>query len=351
MKSFSQTKRETRMLRLSLIVLLGSLAAVLLSACGAGVPASQAGSLVIYSGRSESLVAPIIEDFAAATGIDVQVRYGSSSEIAATLLEEGGNSPADLFFAQDSGALGAVADAGLLAELPEEVLSLVDSSFASPEKLWVGISGRARVVVYNTERLSPEDLPADMWGFTEPEWKGRIGLPPSNGSFQTMVTGMRQIWGEADTRSWLEGIMANEPIFYEKNTPMVAAVAAGEVDIGFVNHYYLHRFIAEEGEAFTARNYFLPAGGPGSLIMLAGAGRLASGENKANAIAFLNFLLSQEAQKYFAEQTFEYPLIAGVQLASELIPLSELNVPSISPGQLSDIRGTVMLLQEVGMLP
>lgn len=316
-----------------------------------GDASGEPGSLVIYSGRSESLVAPIIAQFASATGIEVQVRYGSTSEIAATLLEEGENSPADIFFAQDPGGLGAVADAGLLAPLPADLLALVDARFASPDGDWVGISGRARVIVYNTETLSPEQLPADLWGFTEPEWKGRIGLPPTNGSFQTMITAMRQLWGEDETRAWLEGILENEPIYYENNTATVAAVASGEVEVGFVNHYYLYRFLAEEGEGFPARNFYLSDAGPGSLVMVAGAGRLAAGQNSANALRFLEFMLSPVAQQYFASQTFEYPLVEGVNTSRELIPLAELNVPEISLGDLADLAGTVNLLQEVGMLP
>ncbi|MCA9993099.1 MAG: extracellular solute-binding protein, partial [Anaerolineales bacterium] len=179
------------------------------------------GQLVIYSGRSESLVAPIIAQFAAATGIDVQVRYGDTAELAATLLEEGANSPADLFFAQDPGGLGAVQSAGLLATLPADTLARVPARFAAADGQWVGISGRARVVVYNTETLTPADLPDDMWGFTDPAWQGRIGWAPTNGSFQAMVTAMRSVWGEAQTREWLAGIQANDPIVFEKNTPIV----------------------------------------------------------------------------------------------------------------------------------
>lgn len=227
----------------------------------------------------------------------------------------------------------------------------MDGRFASPDGLWVGISGRARVVVYNTETLSPEDLPDTLEGFTDPQWRGRIGLPPTNGSFQTMVTGMRQVWGEEATRAWLEGILANEPVFYEKNTPTVAAVAAGEVEVGFVNHYYLYRFLAEEGEGFAARNYFLPSGGPGSLVMVAGAGRVASGQNEDNATRFLDFMLSTVAQQYFASTTYEYPLIEGVNVQSDLTPLAELNAIDISLGELADLQGTVVILQELGYLP
>ncbi|MEK6256882.1 MAG: extracellular solute-binding protein, partial [Chloroflexota bacterium] len=207
------------------------------------------------------------------------------------------------------------------------------------------------VISYNTDTLSPQDLPQDLHGFTDPKWKGRIGLPPTNGSFQTMVTGMRKIWGDDATREWLLGIMANDPEFYEKNTPTVAAVAAGEVEVGFVNHYYLYRFIAEEGESFPARNYFLPSGGPGSLIMVAGIGRIGTGPNEDNALKFIEFLLSTEAQQYFANETFEYPLIAGVAIHEGLLPLSEMNVIDIDLADLSDLQGTIELLQDVGMLP
>lgn len=315
----------------------------------AEVPA-EPGELVVYSGRSESLVAPIIQQFAETTGIDVQVRYGSTGEMAATLLEEGAISPADVFWAQDPGGLGAVAEAGLLAPLPAEILEQVPAKFRSPEGDWVGISGRARTVVYNTERLSPADLPDDIWDFTDPKWAGRIGWAPTNGSFQTMVTGMRQVWGEDKTGEWLTGIQANGPVAYENNTAIVAAVGAGEVEVGFVNHYYLYRFLAEEGEAFPARNYFLPGGGPGSLVMVAGAARLGSGANEANAAKFIDFLLSPVAQQYFATQTYEYPLVEGVLTHRELVPLGELNAVDVDLADLADLQGTAQMLTDLGIL-
>jgi len=323
----------------------------LTSACGGLTSEKDADSIVIYSGRSETLVGPLFEQFSAETGIPVDVRYGDTAELAATLLEEGENSPADIFFAQEPGGLGVVAEAGLLAELPENLIRMVDSRFADPNHSWVGVSGRARVIAYNTEMLSPEDLPEGLWGFTDPQWKGKIGLPPTNASFQTMVTAMRQQWGEEDTRLWLEGIMANEPLFYEKNTPTVAAVGAGEVEVGFVNHYYLYRFLAEEGESFPARNYFLPAGGPGSLVLVAGVGLLNSSQNQDNGLTFIEYLLSEKAQTYFSDETFEYPLAAGVAPSVDLPPLAGLNTAEINLADLADLQGTVQLMQEVGMLP
>ena len=311
---------------------------------------SEGGSLVVYSGRSENLVGPLIEQFEAASGIDVEVRYGSTPEIAATLVEEGTNSPAEVFFAQDPGGLGAVANQGLLAELPEAILNAVKPEFRSPDALWVGVAGRARVIVYNTDALTEADLPDDIAAFTDPAWAGRFGLAPTNASFQAMVTGMRVIWGEDETRAWLEGIVANDPVIFEGNSAIVEAVGAGEVEVGFVNHYYLYRFLAEQGEEFAARNYFLPSGGPGSLVMVAGAGRIATGANEANALTFIEYLVSPEAQEYFTQQTNEYPVIDGVAGPDGLTPIEELNSADIALVDLADLAGTQQLLAEVGLL-
>ena len=217
------------------------------------------------------------------------VKYGKTGEIAATILEEGGNSPADVFFAQDPGGLGEVANAGLFETLPTSITEKVPTWARSPESEWVGISGRARVVVYNTENLTADQIPTKMEDFTKPEWKGRIGWAPTNGSFQAMVTAMRVVWGEEKTREWLLGIQANDPKVYPKNTPTVAAAGTGEVDVGFVNHYYLYRFLAEEGEGFDARNYHVTDGGPGGIILVAGGGILKSAGEQGQCRAFLQF--------------------------------------------------------------
>lgn len=343
------------------------LAAVFSSACdatGATLPEStppasgsapgDAGKLVIYSGRSESLVQPIIDQFEAATGVDVQVRYGSTPEMTGVLLEEGANSPADIFYAQDPGGLGAVQAAGLLQPLPETILTLVPERFRAESGEWVGVSGRARVVVYNTQRIADPaaELPADIYDFINPHWSGRIGWAPTNGSFQAMVTGMRAMWGEEKTREWLQGMQANQPRVYEGNTPIVEAVASGEIDAGLVNHYYLYRFLAEKGESFGARNYFLPGGGPGSLIMVSGAGILDSAQNVESAHRFIEFLLSLPGQQYFASQTAEYPVIEGVALPASLPSLAELDAiaPEITLAELADLQGTQDLLIELGII-
>lgn len=308
------------------------------------------GSLVIYSGRSESLVGPIIEQFADATGIDVSTKYGGTGEIAATLLEEGTNSPADVFFAQDPGGLGAVAQAGMFGALPDEITSLAPDWAQSPDALWVGISGRARVLVYNTDNLTESDLPDSIFDLTDPKWKGRIGWAPTNGSFQAMVTAMRVLWGDDRTTEWLRGMQANEPSVYPKNTPQVAAAGAGEIDVGLVNHYYLHRFLQEEGDAFPARNYHPRAGGPGSIVLVAGAGILETSENRDNAEKFLKFMLSTVGQQYFAGQTYEYPLVEGVRTNRLVTPIDEIAKPNVDMASLADLKGTQRLLRDLGIL-
>jgi iron(III) transport system substrate-binding protein len=308
-------------------------------------------SLTVYSGRSEELVGPIIERFESETGINVDVRYGDTAELAATILEEGANSPADVFFGQDAGALGAVGAANLFEPLPAEVLDRVPESFRSDAGQWVGVSGRARVVAYDTRELSEEDLPHSVFDFTDPSWKGRLGWAPTNGSFQAFVTAMRVLEGEDATREWLEGIVANEPRVFDGNVPIVQAIADGEIDAGFVNHYYLLRFLAEQGESFPVRNHFMSGDDPGALVNTAGVGVLASSDSEENARRFIEFMLEEESQQYFAEETFEYPLVEGVDPPANTPPLSEIDTPPIDLSSLSDLQGTLRLLSETGALP
>ena len=339
------------------------IAAATVAACGAdatATPTAQpqatptpvpqgAGSLVVYSGRGESLVDPIIQQFADVTGIDVEVKYGGTASLAATLLEEGANSPADVFYAQDPGGLGAVES--LLAPLPADILQRSPEWARSPQGLWAGVSGRARVLVYSPDRVPEGELPADIFELTDPKWKGRVGWAPTNGSFLTMVTGMRKLWGEEKTAEWIDGMVANGATIYPKNTPQVAAVAAGEIDIGLVNHYYLYRFISEEGEDFAARNYHPSGGGPGALVMVSGAGILGTAENREYAERFVEFLLGTVAQQFFAGQTFEYPLVEGVNVNRLLTPLDEIARPDIALADLADLDGTTAILRDLGALP
>ena len=316
---------------------------VLVAACGGD------NKLTIYSAREEGLVGPIIQQFEDATGVDVRVKYGSNAGLAATIQEEGSKSPADIYFATDPGLLGAMSE--LFIRLPDAILDRVDAKVRSREGKWVGISGRARVIVYNTKALTSADLPDSILDFTDPKWKGRIGWPPTNGSFQAFVTAMRVTLGEEATRRWLEGIQANDPKQYPKNTPIVKAAAQGEIDVGFVNHYYLFRFLEEEGESFSARNFHPRGQDLGATMLVNGAGILATSKEQDNAQRFLNFMLSQVGQQYFASRTFEYPLVQGVKTNRLLVPLEELELPDVDLSRLSDIQGTQKLLRGVGIIP
>ena len=308
------------------------------------------GTLTIYSGRSESLVGPLVEQFRLETGLDVQVKYAGTSELAATILEEGDASPADVFLAQDGGALGALAAEGRLGDLPAATLDRVDMRFRSPDGVWVGVSGRARVVVYDSRVLSEDELPTTILDFTDPAWQGKIGWAPTNASFQAFVTAFRVLRGDDLARAWLEGVQANEPKVFEGNNAVLAAVAAGEVQVGFVNHYYLMGQLAEQGADFPVRNHFLPNGDVGALVNVAGAGILTTSANPAAAQAFVDFLLTEDSQLYFAEETFEYPLVTGVPADPRLVPLADIESPDVDLSDLADLEGTLRLIQEAGVL-
>lgn len=307
------------------------------------------GDLTIYSGRSESLVGPLLEQFEQESGLNVEVRYGDTAAMAATILEEGDNSPADIYYGQDAGALGALAQAGRFSPLPQDVLDMVEPRFRSPEGLWIGTSARARTVIYNSENLSEADLPDDIFGFCAPEWQGRLGWAPTNGSFQAFVTALRVVEGEDRAREWLTCIQANEPVVFSGNAPIVEAVSRGEIDAGFVNHYYLFQFLKENPD-FPARNYHPRSGGIGAMTNVAGVGIINTTDNPEAAEAFVRFLLKPSSQEYFNTQTNEYPLSADIPLNPVLVPLSNINTPDLDLSKLSDLEGTLQLLQELGIL-
>lgn len=312
---------------------------------------SQSAVVTIYSGRSKSLIGPLLDRIGQELGLDVRVRYGDTAELATAILEEGDRSPADLFFGQDVGALGALAKEGRLAPLPSELLQRVPQPYRSPKGLWVGISGRVRTVVYNTERVKPEEIPASIVDFAGNErWRARLGWAPTNGSFQAFVTALRRLRGEDVARSWLQGVKALDARVFPNNSSIVQATIKGEIEAGFVNHYYLMRERAQAGQPLPAENYFYTNGDPGGLVNVAGVGVLVTSRASDAALALVDYLLSEPAQRYFAEQTFEYPLLEGVPAHADLPPLASLNPPALDLSDLDDLKGTLALLQEVGLL-
>ncbi|GAA2246962.1 iron ABC transporter substrate-binding protein [Streptomyces amakusaensis] len=309
-----------------------------------------AEELVIYSGRNEELIAPIMDKLQKATGTKVEVRYGDSAELAAQILEEGDRTKAGLFFSQDAGALGALSQAGMLAKLPQKSLDKVGAAFRGGEGDWVGVSGRSRVIAYNPKKT--EKAPDSVHDLIKPEWKGKVGYAPTNASFQAFVTGMRVLEGEDATLKWLKGLKANDAKQYAKNGVVLDAVDKGEVSLGLINHYYWYEKVAEVGaDKVNAKIHFLPGGDPGALINAAGVGVLKNGGQSAAAEKAVDFLLSDEAQNYFAKETSEYPLATGVTSTVKGLPaLDSLDAPKIDLGELESLQKTLELLKEAGMV-
>ena len=321
-------------------------AAPLLAACGGGGGAD----LTIYSGRTENLVGPLLERFAEETGLDISVRYGDSSELALLVEQEGDDTPADVFISQSPGALGFLADADRFEPLPETVKELVDDRFEDPDGGWVGLSGRVRVLVYNTELVDEADLPASVFDLTDEAYEGRVALAPENGSFQDFVTAMRAEVGDDEALAWLEAMEANGSPTYDNNNAIVEAVARGEVEMGLVNHYYNERRLAEDPDSPSA-NHLFEDGDLGSLILVTGVGMVAGTEHAEDAERFIEFLLSEEAQTFFSEETFEYPLAAGVEPhVEDLPPLESIAAPEVDLRSLGGgLAATRELIAESGL--
>ena len=331
---------------LAFTLLTAALLSVLAAACG-----GNDDRLTIYAGRSQNLVQPLLEQFSEDTGIKIRVRYGDSTDLALAILEEGDNSPADVYYAQDVGALGALIAEGRLSVLPDAILDTVDTAFRSPDGLWVGISGRQRVIVYNTDDIDPATLPASVLDYTDPQWKGRIGIVPRSDGFPEFVTALRLLKGEDFARQWLTDLKANDPTTYPNNIAALQAVANGEVDVAFLNHYYLFRFLAEEGEGFKARNYYFTGGDIGGLFLVSGAAILESSKHRDEAERFIQYMLSPSSQQYFTDNTHEYPLVPGVDADPELQPLSQIDPPEIDLSDLTDLEGSLEMMRQTGILP
>ena len=331
--------------------------AILLGACTSGATTSTTSSapqpaedLILYSGRNENFVAPIVEAFTAATGIGVRVRYGDgTSDLAATILNEGETTDADIFWAQDPAWIGAIGDEGLLTTLPDDILGLVDSAYRDADGQWVGITARSRVFIYNPDLVSQEELPDSVDELTDPSWSGRIGIAPTNASFVAFVSAMELVDGPDATLEWLEGLAANDVEIFSGNGAIVSAVIAGDLDAGLVNHYYLLQAMAEQGEV-SARNHFLAPGDAGALVMATGAGVLEPSDNRAAALEFIRYLLSPEAQAHFAEDLFEYGLIAGAPTPAGQVALADLSGPDINLSDLAaHLETSVDLIARAGL--
>lgn len=328
----------------------------LLAGCGASTSDTQGGpaepeteGITLYSGRIASAIGGAVDAYEAEADRDVQVRFADTADLAATLVEEGGNSPADVYFAQEPGAIGVVAGEGLLAELPRDILDRVPPEYRDPEGRWVGVTGRARILAYG-EGVRRSELPPSPLELTAPEWKGRVAWGPATSSLQQYVTALRLTYGDERTREWLEGMVANDAQAYPNNVAIRDAIANGEVDVGLINHYYVAQAIAAEGPGYPVRIYFPPKG-LGSLILLTSVGVLESSDRKEEAFDFVRSLLSDDSQSYFTASSKEYPLAKGVEPDPSLeVPLKDIPSPGGDPTDVTELQATIEMMQETGAL-
>jgi iron(III) transport system substrate-binding protein len=331
------------------------------AAAGSGEPATEpapepaaaeapAEPLVVYSGRGEALVGPLFEAFEQAHGVEVRVNYAGTSQLAATLLEEGANTPADVFFAQDVGTLGLMEREGAFAPLLPATLERVESPYRSGTGVWVGTSGRARVVAYNPTRVTAEELPTRVEDLLDPKWRGRVGWAPENASFQAFLAAKIELEGEDAARAFVTGMLANEARAYPSNTPGVIAVGAGEIDAMITNHYYLYRVLEEKGADYPVANHYFQNDRAESLVNAAGAGVLVHSDNQTLAQALVAFLVSEEAEAHFVAGNREFPTVAGIAGPEGLPTIAELRSPAIDATQVASLERAVRLLQETGAL-
>ncbi len=335
-----------RALKIGALALAATLAAATLTGCAKETtPTTGEATITVYSGRSEDLIADLLKDFTKETGIGVEVRYSDSASLAAQILEEGNNVQADVFFSQDAGALGAVAEAGAFKTINPDISNLVDAKYRSADNTWVGVSGRSRVFSYDPKQVSAADLPKSIFDLADARWKGKIGIAPTNASFQSAVTAMRVLKGDEATAAWLNAMKTNAVLF-EKNGQILEAVETGQIQAGLINHYYWYERAAEVGEdKMTSKMAWFQAGDAGNLINVAGIGVLS---DKPEAQTFAKWLLSETAQTYFVEKTAEYSL-TGIPAQGNLPALKDLPAAKIDLSALAPLAKTLELIRDAGL--
>ena len=327
------------------------LAALLMSACGSSASSSGHESITLYNGQHEQTTASLVKAFEQQTGIEVHVRSDDEATLGNQILQEGSNSPADVFYTENTPVLEALAERGKLATLPASTLSAIPSTYNSADGSWVGVSARESVLVYNTSQIKAAQLPDSILELAEPKWKGKVGFAPSETDFQPLITSIIHSDGAAAAEHWLEGLKANSKI-YPDNETVVAQVNNGESAVGLINHYYWYRLRAEIGASsrHSALHYWAPRS-PGELVNVSGAAVLKSSSHQAAAQQFVAFLVSQKGQETIAQsESFEYPLRPGVSPAPGLRPFAQLHPAPLSPADLGDGREALAVEQKLGLL-
>ena len=323
---------------------------IVLTTAACGVGGSDGPSIVVYNAQHEQLISEIAPDFTKKTGIKVELRNGSDSELAAQLEQEGDASPADVFLTENSPAMSQVERAGLLRRLPEKAVAPIPAQYRPRSGLWTGFVARSTVLVYNTDKVRTSELPTSLMDLADPAWKGRVAFSPTGADFQAIVAAVLELEGEKATRAWLAGLKANGTT-YDGNNVVLESVNAGRSDVGIIYHYYWYRDRAESGAASdTSKLHFFGHQDPGAFLSVSGAGVLKSSKHAGDAEKFVAFLTSAEGQKKLAASyALEYPLSSAASLGPPVKPFSELQPPKVN---VSDLDGpaVVKLLTKAGFL-
>lgn len=309
------------------------------------------GKLVIYSGRSEALIQPVLDAFQSKyPKVEILIKAGSNSALANALIEEQSNPQADIFITTEMFTAQSLAQKGIFQSYFPKGAESLSAEFIGPNQTWIGLTRRARVILYNADLVAPEELPASIFDLTNPEWKGQVAAAGStNGGMQAHIAAMRKLLGEEATANWLKGLLANNVTFFGGHTDVRKAVGAGEFKLGLVNHYYYHLQKAE-GSNVGIIYPDQDEGQIGLLTNITAAAIVRDAQNLPAAQALLDFLVSPEGQKLFAEGNYEYPLLPGVPLREGVTPLENFRLAAIDiPSIALDLEATFKLMEVVGL--
>jgi len=342
-------------------IALAATAALGLTACGGSTtPAATgssaassdtgAGEITVYNAQHESLTKEWIDAFTAETGVKVTMRQGSDTELSNQIIQEGAASPADVFLTENSPAMTQVENADLFADVDAATIEQVPEEFRPSTGKWTGIAARSTVLVYDKNKLTEDQLPKSMLDLAGPEWKGKWAASPSGADFQAIVSALLELKGEAATEEWLKGMKENFKA-YKGNSTAMKAVNAGEVDAALIYHYYYYGDQAKTGEnSQNVSPYYFKNQDPGAFVSVSGGGVLKTSKNQAAAQEFLKFITGKKGQEVLKDGTsFEYAIASDVPANEKLVPIAELQAPTVDPAKLNSEKVTE-LMTSAGLL-
>ena len=312
--------------------------------------AAQRGAITVYNAQHASLTKSWVEGFERETGIKVTVRNGGDTELGNQLVQEGANTPADVFLTENSPAMTLVESAGLLASLNPATLAQVPAHFRSGSGQWTGIAARSTVFIYNKVKMTQAQMPKSLLDLADPAWKGRWAAAPAGADFQAIVSALLELKGEAVTLNWLKGMKINAKT-YKGNGVVLKAVNTGEVESGVIYHYYRISDQAKTGEnSNNTGMYYFRNEDPGAFVGISGGAVLAASKHKPQAQAFIQWITGKGGQEILKTgNSYEYAVGVGAESNPALMPMADLHAPKLEPSKLNS-KKVVDLMTQAGLL-